>query len=159
MPQPNKFIPSWPALIRRLRLHRRRKQSIVFTNGVFDLLHAGHLKVFSYCRKQGDIVVVGLNSDRSTKKIKGPKRPIVDERGRAAVLSGLADVDYVTLFHERTPENLIERIRPDVLVKGGDYKKPAIVGGRYVKKVVRVPFAAGRSSTDIIGRILRRYGH
>lgn len=130
----------------------------MFTNGCFDLIHSGHVKVLEECKKRGDVLVLGLNSDRSVRRIKGPKRPILGEKDRASLLAGFAAVDYLTFFKEDTPERLIRLVKPDVLVKGGDWKKAAIVGGRIAKKVVRVPLVKGISTTDIIKRIARRYG-
>lgn len=109
------------------------------------------------CKKKGDVLVVGLNSDASVRRIKGPKRPLIPFKDRSALLVGLRPVDYVTIFHEDTPENLIRLIRPDVLVKGGDWKASKIVGRNIAKKVVRVPLLKGRSTTHLINLIVKRY--
>lgn len=137
---------------------RRAGLVVVFTNGCFDIIHAGHVTYLSKARALGDCLVVGLNSDVSVKKLdKGPDRPVNNERARATVLSALACVDHVMLFDEDTPINLIRRIRPDVLVKGGDWALDAIVGADVVTssggKVLTIPFEEGFSTTSIIERI------
>ena len=149
---------SWPALEKKLQSLRRRRKKIVFTNGCFDVLHAGHLKVLRQARKHGDFLVLGLNSDASARRLKGPKRPVVPERERAELLAALEPVDAVALFSEDTPARLIALVRPDVLVKGGDWKASQIVGREVAKKVVRVPLVRGRSTTDVIAKIVRAYG-
>ncbi|OGR82089.1 MAG: glycerol-3-phosphate cytidylyltransferase [Elusimicrobia bacterium RIFCSPHIGHO2_01_FULL_64_10] len=136
-------------------LARRGKKKVVFTNGCFDLLHPGHVRLLRAARSRGDILVVGLNSDRSVRRLKGPGRPLMGERSRAEVLSALSAVDYVTLFSEPTPLETIAALKPDVLVKGSDYPPGEIVGRHLVGKVVRFPVAGGFSTTDLIGRILR----
>lgn len=136
----------------------RRGKTVVFTNGCFDLVHAGHLKVLEWAKRQGDILVVGLNSDASVRKLKGPRRPILPLADRAALLAALKPVDFVTWFSEDTPRALIRRLRPDVLVKGGDWAADSIVGREFVKKVVRVPLMKGRSTSGIISTVLGRYG-
>ena len=133
---------------------------VVFTNGVFDLLHAGHVALLEAARAEGDVLVVGVNSDASVRRLgKGPDRPLVPEGERARVLAALAAVDCVVLFEEDTPLALIRRLRPDVLVKGADYAREAIVGGDEVEgwggRVVRVPLVEGKSTTDLL-RNLRR---
>lgn len=138
------------------RLHSRGKR-IVFTNGCFDILHAGHVDYLAKARRMGDVLVVGLNSDSSVKKIKGKNRPINNERDRAKVLSSLSFVDYITVFSESTPERLINELRPDILAKGGDWKIGDIVGSEFVRsyggKVKRIPFVKGYSTTSLIKRI------
>lgn len=138
-------------ICRRLRAEGRR---IVFTNGCFDILHAGHVRYLEKARRLGDVLVVGLNSDRSVSAIK-PGRPINGEGNRAAVLAGLQSVDYVAIFDEKTPYNLIKALRPDVLVKGGDWKKEEIVGSDLVAETHSLPFVKGFSTTGIIRKILR----
>ena len=145
------------ALARHLSRIRRGK-TVVFTNGCFDLFHAGHLKVLRYAKRQGDLLVVGLNSDGSVRRIKGARRPILPLADRAALLGELRDVDYVTWFSADTPLLLIRRLRPDVLVKGRDWTPANVVGREWVKRVVRVPLLKGRSTTGIIDTICRRYG-
>ncbi len=137
---------------------KREKKTIVFTNGVYDLLHAGHVTLLEKAARLGDVLVVGINTDASVKRLKGPFRPIATERDRAKVLAGLEAVDYVTFFDEDTPYELIKKLRPDVLVKGGDYAHGEIVGSDLVKKVVRIPLVRGRSSTAIIRKIMKAYG-
>ncbi|MCK4846203.1 MAG: D-glycero-beta-D-manno-heptose 1-phosphate adenylyltransferase [Deltaproteobacteria bacterium] len=136
-----------------------RRKKVVFTNGCFDIIHAGHVRYLKKARSLGDILVVGLNSDASIKKLKGKGRPIVGEKERAEVLSALESVDYVILFKEETPIKLIEAIRPKVLAKGADWGHGNIVGQDFVEstggKVVRVRLVKGRSTTDIIKKITR----
>ncbi|MCB4756740.1 MAG: adenylyltransferase/cytidyltransferase family protein [Elusimicrobia bacterium] len=152
-----KKILSWSALRQKLQAARRRGKKIVFTNGCFDLLHIGHMKVFAQCKKWGDLLVVGLNSDRSVKRLKGPKRPLVAEKERAALVASLADVDFVALFPQDTPAALVRLVRPDVLVKGGDWAAGQIVGKDVAKKVVRIPLVKGRSTSNLIRLIVKRY--
>ncbi|MDP3791951.1 MAG: D-glycero-beta-D-manno-heptose 1-phosphate adenylyltransferase [Candidatus Omnitrophota bacterium] len=141
-------------LLKRLRSKGRR---VVFTNGCFDILHVGHVDYLSKAKSLGDILVVGLNSDSSVKKIKGKGRPINNARDRAKVLSALSCVDYISVFGESTPERLIRQLKPDTLVKGGDWKIEDIVGGEFVKshggKVKRIPFVRGYSTTSLIKKI------
>ncbi len=141
--------------------HRKKNDKIVFTNGCFDILHIGHIEYLKFARKQGDLLVVGLNTDLSVRSQKGPTRPFVSEIERAKMLSALEDVTYVVLFDELTPLNLIKAVRPDVLVKGEDWKKAGAVGGEFVEsyggKVVFAPFVDGVSTTNIVSRILNRH--
>ncbi len=143
----------------RLNRLQRAGGKIVFTNGCFDIIHAGHVRYLRKAKACGDILVVGLNSDSSVRKIKGQERPIVPQRERAEVLEALSSVDYVVLFSEPTPVKLIAALRPDVLVKGADWAEKNIVGADIVKKnggrVARIRLAKGRSTTNIIKRILR----
>jgi D-beta-D-heptose 7-phosphate kinase/D-beta-D-heptose 1-phosphate adenosyltransferase len=130
----------------------------VFTNGVFDLLHAGHIALLEAARAAGDALVVGVNTDASVRRLgKGADRPLVAEGERARVLAALAAVDCVVLFDEDTPLSLIERLRPDVLVKGADYAPEAIVGAAAVKgwggRVIRVPLVEGKSTTDLVRKL------
>lgn len=131
---------------------------VVFTNGVFDLLHPGHVEYLESARAQGAVLVVGVNSDRSAAGLgKGPGRPLVTAESRARVLAGLACVDCVVLFDEPTPLALIEALRPDVLVKGGDYTRATIVGADQVEswggRVLTVPLLAGHSTTSLLERL------
>jgi rfaE bifunctional protein nucleotidyltransferase chain/domain len=130
---------------------------LVFTNGVFDLLHPGHVDVLLGARREGDALVVGLNSDASVRRLKGPGRPIRNEQERAIVLAALAMVDAVVVFDQDTPLELIEALAPDVLVKGGDYTEATIVGADSVKRrggrVVVVPLTPGQSTTGIVERL------
>ena len=132
---------------------KRKGKKIVFTNGCFDILHLGHLKILQEAKRKGDVLIVGLNSDSSTRKIKGPKRPILAQKTRAKLLANMSQVDYVVLFSETTPYNLIKRIKPDILVKGGDWKRGKIVGNKLVKKVYRIKLCSGHSTTRIINKI------
>lgn len=114
--------------------------------------------MFLDCKKKGDVLVLGLNSDSSIRRIKGPGRPIVAQKERALLLAGLEPIDFVTIFNEDTPEKLIKMVQPDVLIKGGDWKADQIAGRQYAKKVVRVPLVKGHSTSDLIKRIVERYG-
>jgi len=133
------------------------KGRVVFTNGVFDLLHPGHIDVLLGARRLGDALVVGVNSDASVRRLKGPTRPVRSEVERAYVLAGLAMVDAVVLFEQDTPLELIPRLRPDVLVKGGDYHEGSIVGAPEVRAwggdVVVIPLTPGHSTTSTIERL------
>ncbi len=133
---------------------RKDGKTIVFTNGCFDILHAGHVRYLKQARRLGDVLVIGLNSDTSVSGIK-PGRPINTEKNRAAVLAGLASVDYVVIFREKTPYNLIKAVRPDLLVKGGDWKPEEIIGSDIAKKTLSLPFVKGLSTTRIIEKILQ----
>ena len=130
---------------------------VVFTNGVFDLLHPGHIDALVGARRAGDLLVVGLNSDTSVRRLKGPERPVRTEAERAYVLAALAMVDVVVVFSEDTPLALIMAMRPDVLVKGGDYVESTIVGAREVRawggEVAIIPLTPGQSTTSIIQRL------
>ena len=130
---------------------------MVFTNGCFDLLHAGHVTYLEKAKGFGDVLIVGLNSDASVRRIKGPARPVNSEEDRAHVLAALEAVDYVTLFQEDTPLRLIHEIRPHVMVKGSDWKKSQIAGAQEIKswggKVRLVPFVPGRSTTGLLKKI------
>ena len=125
---------------------------VVFTNGCFDIIHAGHVRYLTEAKKLGDILVIGLNSDSSVSTIK-PGRPIIPEQQRAEVLSALSMVDYITLFNEDTPYELIKEIKPDILVKGADWDIKNIVGSDIVKEVHTIPFVEGISTTEIIKKI------
>ncbi|MHC4574970.1 MAG: D-glycero-beta-D-manno-heptose 1-phosphate adenylyltransferase [Planctomycetota bacterium] len=150
-------IRSIDSLLRQQHWHRKQKETIVFTNGCFDVVHRGHIDFLEFCKSQGDVLIVGLNSDRSVKTIKGPHRPINNQHDRAAVLAALETVDYITVFDEPDPLNLIKRIRPDVLVKGHDWATKGVVGREFVEscggKVVLAPLVEGKSSTSIIERM------
>lgn len=143
-------------LISHLQEAGRTHRTIVFTNGCFDLLHPGHVQVLTAARQEGDLLVVGLNSDSSVQKLKGKNRPVMDQQSRAIMLAALSMVDYVVIFEEETPLDLIRQIVPDVLVKGGDYREEEIVGSRFVGehggKTVTVPLLEGFSSSRLIGR-------
>src|SRR5512140_3750507 len=136
---------------------RRAHRRVVFTNGCFDLLHPGHVKLLSEARALGDVLIVGLNTDSSVKRLKGEGRPILGEHDRAQVLGGLDAVDFVTLFDEETPLSLIEAIRPQVLVKGGDYTEASVVGAPFVRsyggEVALIPLVAGRSTSAVLAKV------
>jgi len=153
----NGKIRSLDSLVQDLNWHRRQKDKIVFTNGCFDVVHRGHIEFLKFCKLQGDIVVVGLNSDSSVKAIKGPERPINNQHDRAAILAALETVDYITIFDEPEPLNIIEKIKPDVLVKGQDWQDRGVVGTEFVESyggtVVLAPLVEGKSSTSVIERI------
>lgn len=131
--------------------------NVVFTNGVFDLLHPGHIEVLDMARREGAVLVVGLNSDESVKRLKGPTRPVRNTAERAMVLAGLEAVDAVVVFEQDTPFELVQRLQPDVIVKGGDYSPDTIVGADVVRarggRVVVVPLVAGQSTTSIIEKL------
>ncbi len=150
-------------LARRRRALKRAGKTVVFTNGTFDILHRGHVEYLQAARALGDVLVVGLNTDASIRRIKGKRRPINLNRDRAAVLAALGCVDYVCLFGEDTPQRLIAHLVPDVLVKGADWKTGDIVGKDIVEAhggtVRRIRLTAGRSTTNVIKRVLLKYGH
>ena len=139
------------------KLAGKRKKKVVFTNGCFDIIHAGHVRYLNKAKLLGDILVVGLNSDASVRVIKGPKRPIVPQRERAEILSALASIDYVVIFSGATPIKLIKAIKPDILVKGADWTPKDIVGADWVKqnggRLARIKLVRGRSTTNIIKKI------
>lgn len=143
-------------------LDDRDEKNIVFTNGCFDILHVGHIRFLTQCKKEGDILIVGVNSDNSVSKIKGICRPIITFDNRVEVLSAIEVVDYIIGFDDETPYGLIRYIKPDVLVKGADWEESRIAGADVVKeyggRIVRVPFSIGTSSSQIIYSILRKFG-
>ncbi len=134
--------------------YHQQNKKIVFTNGCFDLLHVGHIRYLQEAKAQGDILIVGVNTDASVQKLKGPTRPIQNENDRAEILTALESVDHAILFSDETPIKLIQQIRPDFLVKGGDWKIEQIVGSEFVLsyggQVKSLQFIAGRSTTSII---------
>ncbi len=133
---------------------KARGRKIVFTNGCFDILHIGHIRCLKEAKSLGDVLVVGVNSDRSVSRIK-PERPVNPQDQRAEVLASLAMVDYVTIFDEETPYELIKLLRPDVLVKGGDWKKEEIIGSDIAKETYSLPYIKGVSTSAIIEKIKR----
>ena len=139
------------------KLARPREKKLVFTNGVFDILHRGHVEYLYAARALGDALVVAINTDASVRRLKGPDRPINPDGDRALVLAGLGCVDYVTFFAEDTPQNLIAALLPDLLVKGGDYTPETIVGRAEVEaaggSVIVIPFVAGRSTSQMVQKI------
>jgi D-glycero-beta-D-manno-heptose 1-phosphate adenylyltransferase len=152
-----KKIVSKPRMVELAGHYRGKKQSIVFTNGCFDILHAGHVTYLNHTAKFGDILILGLNSDMSVKLIKGDKRPVIGEIHRAQVVAALECIDHVVIFDEPDPGNLIESICPDILVKGSDWSEDKIIGTDFVKnrggKVERVTLKPDLSTTLIIQRI------
>jgi D-beta-D-heptose 7-phosphate kinase/D-beta-D-heptose 1-phosphate adenosyltransferase len=148
-------------LLAELAVHRAGGKRIVFTNGCFDLIHLGHIKYFQFARQQGDLLVVGVNTDAGVRRLKGPKRPIINEADRLGVLEELESINYLVTFDDDTPLRLIEQIRPDVLVKGADYAKDKVVGWDLVEsyggKVALAPLVDGKSTTAVIERILETH--
>ena len=132
---------------------RKNKKIIVFTNGCFDILHRGHVEYLQKARELGDLLILGLNSDSSVKRLKGNSRPINNEIDRAIVLSALECITYISIFDEDTPLELIKIVKPDILVKGGDYKIENVVGREYSKETVLIDFVDGYSTTNIIKKI------
>ena len=146
---------SLQSLKKKLIPLRRRDKTIAFTNGCFDLMHLGHVKYLQAAKKKDRILIVGLNSDKSIKRIKDPSRPICPQKSRAAVLAALAVVDFVVIFDEETPYELIKALKPDVLIKGADWKGKKVAGADLVKKVELIRYVKGFSTTNIINRILK----
>ena len=148
-------------LVEIRKIIKSQNKKVVFTNGVFDILHSGHVDYLNKAKSLGDILIIGLNSDLSVKKIKGDKRPIVLEEERAFLLCNLKAVDYVTLFNEETPAKLIEKLIPDILVKGADWSIDKIVGADLVLEnggqVKAIEFVNNQSTSKIIQTILSRY--
>ena len=156
-------IRSRQSLAALLEAERRKGRRVVFTNGCFDLLHVGHVRYLQRARQLGDLLVLGLNSDASIRRLKGPKRPLIGQEERAHILAALDCIDYVTVFDEDTPLELLELLRPDILVKGGDYTPEKVVGRELVEgyggRVELILFVDGKSTTNIIESILCRYGN
>jgi D-beta-D-heptose 7-phosphate kinase/D-beta-D-heptose 1-phosphate adenosyltransferase len=154
---PRRKVMSWHSLA---EWRARQPGRVVFTNGVFDLLHPGHVDVLIGARARGDVLVVGLNSDASVKRLKGPDRPVRSEGERAYVLAALEAVDAVTLFEQDTPLQLVQLLQPDVIVKGGDYSPDTVVGANEVRgrggEVVIIPLTPGHSTTSTIDRLRGR---
>lgn len=137
------------------RLHRSNKR-IVFTNGCFDLIHPGHVELLRQAKALGDVLILGVNSDASVRRLKGPGRPILKLAERLRVLQEFRSIDFIVPFSESTPQKLIEQIRPDVLVKGADWSAGKIVGREFAKKVVRITLVNGLSTTALIARIQKK---
>jgi D-beta-D-heptose 7-phosphate kinase/D-beta-D-heptose 1-phosphate adenosyltransferase len=142
-------------IVQELKKHRSRK--LIFTNGCFDILHIGHIHLLKRCRELGDVVIVGLNSDNSVFRLKGTGHPVMPQNERAEILTSLSMVDFVVIFEEDDPLNLIKLIRPDILVKGGDYTMDEVVGRKEIEswggRVELFPYIKGVSTSDIISRI------
>jgi rfaE bifunctional protein nucleotidyltransferase chain/domain len=150
-------IKNASALKNTLLSLKNKGKRVVFTNGCFDILHYGHVKYLQDAKNKGDILIVAVNSDSSVRKLKGRSRPVVGEKDRMRVLAALESVDFVTIFGEDTPLKLIKSLRPDVLVKGGDWDKKDIIGGDLVEswggKVISLPYVKNQSTTNIIDKI------
>jgi len=155
-----KLITQHEAL-EKVRAWQAAGKKVVFSNGCFDILHAGHVEYLTEARKLGDVLLIGLNSDASVRRLKGPNRPVCTETDRAIVLSALRMIDAVTLFDEETPEKLINTLLPDILVKGADWDIEHIAGARTILanggKVLTLPLLEGRSTSGIIEKIIQRY--
>ena len=155
------MIRDWEDLKYKLESYKSKKQTVVFTNGCFDILHKGHVDYVNKAKQLGEVLLLGLNSDASVRRLKGEKRPVVSENERAFILENLKAVDCVILFDQDTPKELIEFIIPDILVKGGDYTVDTIVGADTVisngGKVTTIDLVEGCSTSSIIDRILSSY--
>jgi len=153
---PESKILSLDQMMERVAAWKTVRETVVFTNGCFDILHVGHVTLLDDARREGSRLIVGINSDDSVRRLKGPSRPVVDERSRARVLAALEAVDAVVVFDEPTPLELMLALRPDVIVKGGDYEADSIVGAAEVRswggRVKIVSFVPGFSTTEIIAR-------
>ena len=149
------------ALLTKLIALRNQGKKIAFTNGCFDILHVGHVRYLREARKTGDVLVLALNSDSSVRAIKGEKRPLVPEQERAEVLAALECIDFVTIFSELTPLELINFLKPDVLIKGGDWPEEKVVGRDEVKqwggRVAIIPEVKGKSTTNVVEKIIKTY--
>jgi len=154
-------IKSLDVLALLIAAEQAKGKQVVFTNGCFDLLHAGHVKYLQKARGLGDLLVLGLNSDASVRRLKGAKRPLISEEERAHILAALYCIDYVTIFEEDTPLELIKVLKPQILVKGGDYSLDGVVGRdiveQYGGRVELVSFVDGKSTSNIIDKVLERY--
>lgn len=148
----NKIL-TWQQLDAFVKEQRQQGKTIAFTNGCFDILHAGHVSILEFSKNQADILVLGINSDASVKRLKGPKRPVNCQEDRALVCACLEAVDAVVLFGQDTPLELIKLVKPDVLIKGADYKVENVAGREFAKKVVLYPILEGRSTTNTIRKV------
>lgn len=152
-----KKVKNFPEIKKIARKLREENKKIVFTNGCFDILHSGHIKLLKKAKGLGDVLIVGLNTDSSVKKIKGKNRPVINEKQRLEVLSAIEFIDYIVPFNQITPKKLIEIIKPDIIVKGGDYKKEEVVGKETVEKyggiIYIFPLVKNISTTEIIKKI------
>ena len=150
-------VQSWDRLVQIRENLRLKSQKMVFTNGCFDILHRGHIHLFRQAKRLGDVLTVAVNDDDSIRRLKGSGRPVFPLRERLEVLSAVEDIDYLASFSQDTPKELIDKIKPDVLVKGGDWQPDQIVGQESVEssggKVVAIPYLPGRSTTEIIEKI------
>ena len=152
-------IKSAAALAKVIARMKKQGKRVVFTNGCFDILHVGHVEYLSRARKLGDALVIGMNSDKSVRRLKGSGRPVNNQKDRAKVLSALGFVDHVVIFDEDTPEKLVRKLIPNILVKGADWKNKAVAGVDFLKerggKIVFIPFVDGYSTTSLLKRIVR----
>jgi len=159
----SKIISDWDTLTSVLGKNKNSGRDIVFTNGCFDIIHAGHVRYLTAAKAQGDILVIGLNSDVSVRLIKGEKRPVINQEQRAEVIAGLACVDYITFFNESDPLKLIKTLKPNVLVKGADWEEKDIIGAEFVRslggRVERIAVVPGTSTSAIIERIIKLYSY
>lgn len=155
-------IKSRPELAHIIRQQKKEGRKIVFTNGCFDIIHPGHLSYLATAKALGDILVIGVNSDESVKRLKGNNRPILNQNERTLILSYMEMIDYLCIFDEDTPYELIKAIEPDILVKGGDWAVENIVGKdileAYGGKVISIPYLEGASTTNIVERIIKKHG-
>lgn len=137
-------------------------KTVVFTNGCFDIIHRGHVDYLTLAKNKGDILIVGINSDNSIRRIKGRKRPVIAENDRAAIIAALECVDYVVIFEEDTPDKLIKKLVPNILAKGEDWAEDEIVGANIVKEaggaIARIPLTKGHGTSELIKRIMEKYG-
>ncbi|MGQ9671981.1 MAG: D-glycero-beta-D-manno-heptose 1-phosphate adenylyltransferase [Candidatus Aminicenantales bacterium] len=156
---PHQKVLSLEALIRVRQKLRQKGLRVVFTNGCFDILHVGHIRLFREAKKKGDILIAALNDDESVRRLKGPSRPVFTLAERLEILEAIEDIDYLTSFAEDTPQKIIASLLPDVLVKGGDWKPEEVVGRKEVEaaggQVVIVPYQKGHSSSSIIRKVIR----
>lgn len=150
-------LKTWDEIAHIIKELKKQNKKIVFTNGCFDILHSGHVKYLAEAKGLGDILILGLNSDSSVKRLKGKERPINNEQERAVVLSALSSISYIVIFEEDTPYNTINHIKPNILVKGGDWKPKDIVGSDIVSsyngEVRSLSYIDGQSTTDIINKL------
>jgi rfaE bifunctional protein nucleotidyltransferase chain/domain len=157
----NKIFPR-EELKKELERIRKEGKKIAFTNGCFDILHVGHVRYLRDAKKTADILILALNSDSSVRAIKGEKRPLIPQEERADVLAGLESIDYITIFDEQTPLELINYLKPDVLIKGGDWTEESIVGRDAVRswggRVIVIPEIERASTTNIVDKVLKVYG-
>lgn len=148
-----------PNLLKRIEFWRKLGDKIVFTNGCFDILHQGHIHLLAECTESGERLIIGLNSDASVKRLKGENRPLNDQKSRATLLASTQFCDAVIIFEQDTPEELIHAVQPDVLIKGGDWKKEDIIGSNFVEsyggQVKTIPYLKGFSTSNIIERSKR----
>ncbi|MBR1979849.1 adenylyltransferase/cytidyltransferase family protein [Candidatus Proelusimicrobium excrementi] len=149
-------ILTWPQAEEYVKEQRKQGKSVAFTNGCFDILHAGHVSILEFSKNQADILILGINSDASVKRLKGPSRPINSQEDRALVCASLQAVDAVVVFDQDTPYELIKLIVPDVLIKGADYKEENVVGREFAKKVALYPILEGRSTTNTIKKAAQK---